>query len=160
LDPSPSTHSFLFSLLSSRYFCTKNVIGVQYATPLPWHVPIVWSLNHVISPPSHLVILVLHIHIIIPMQFPYQFLEPIARNPHIYPSLPCGFSSILPSIISSSFYTSSLPRFIIKTLKESPEIFGNYFLSNSPKSTQNSIQFLFEIFLWVQWSKLNSNPLD
>jgi hypothetical protein len=46
-----------------------------------------------------------------------------------------------------------------ESLRESPEIFGKYFLSNWPKSTQNSIQSLLEIFLWSQWSKLNSNPL-
>ncbi len=50
--------------------------------------------------------------------------------------------------------------FIFKTIKERPEILGKYSFSNWPKSTQNSIQFPFKIFLWIQWSKLNSNPLD
>jgi hypothetical protein len=56
---------------------TRNMIGVRYATPWPWHVLIPWSSDHVISHPSHLVILVFHIHIIIPMQTPCQSLEPI-----------------------------------------------------------------------------------
>jgi hypothetical protein len=56
---------------------TKNMIGKQYATLRPWHVLIPWSPNHVISPPSHLPILVFHIHIIISMQVPCQFLKPV-----------------------------------------------------------------------------------
>jgi hypothetical protein len=58
----------------------RNMIGVQYATPRPWHVLIPWSLDHVISPPSHLVILALQIHAIIHMQVPCQFLEPIVET--------------------------------------------------------------------------------
>jgi hypothetical protein len=101
---------------------TKNMIGVQYATPWSWHVLILWSLNHVISHPSHLVILAFYIHIIIFMQVPCQSLGPITRNPHIYPSLPCGFTPIISSIISSSFYTSSLPWFYSQNLKGMPRI--------------------------------------
>jgi hypothetical protein len=71
---------------------TKNVISMYYATPQPWHILISWSPDHVISPPSHLVILAFHIHIIISMQVPWQFLEPIALNPPIYS---CGFSPII-----------------------------------------------------------------
>jgi hypothetical protein len=56
---------------------TRNVIGVWYATPWPWHVLILWSLDHVISYPGHLVIITFHIHIIIPMQAPCQSIEPI-----------------------------------------------------------------------------------
>jgi hypothetical protein len=156
LDPNPNTHSFLFSLLSSRYFCIRNVIVVQYATPWPWLVPIAWSLNHVISPPIHLIILMLHIPIIISMQVHCHFLKPIAPNPPIYS---CGFNPIIASIISSSFYTWSLPWFYLqKTLEE--KLFVKYFMSNWPKSAQILIQFLFKISLSVQWSKLNSNPLD
>jgi hypothetical protein len=93
---------------------TKNVIDMQYATPQPWHVLIPWSPDHVISPPSHLVILAFRIHIIFPMQVPCQLLEPIAQNPPIYS---CRFSSIIPSIISSLFYTSSLPWFYLQNLE-------------------------------------------
>jgi hypothetical protein len=103
---------------------TRNVIGVQYATPRPWHVLILWSLDQVIPHPSHLIILVLHIHIIICMQVPYQFLEPIAPNPQIYS---CKLSPIIPSVISSLFYTSSCLGFIFKSMKGSPEIFGKIF---------------------------------
>jgi hypothetical protein len=56
----------------------RNVIGVRYATPRSWHVRMPSYSDHVISPPSHLVILAFHIHIIIPIQVPCQFLEPIA----------------------------------------------------------------------------------
>jgi hypothetical protein len=87
---------------------TKNVIGKQYDTPRPWHVLIPWSLDHLISPPSHHAILAFRIHIIISMQVPCQFQEPIAPNPPIYS---WGFSPIIPPIISLSFYTSSLPWF-------------------------------------------------
>jgi hypothetical protein len=80
---------------------TKNVIELQYATSRPWHVLILWSPDHVISPPSHLVILAFHIHIIISMQVPCQFLEPIGPNPPIHS---CGFSPIIPSIISVILY--------------------------------------------------------
>jgi hypothetical protein len=59
---------------------TRNVIGVQYATQWPWYVLIPWSPDYMISQPSHLIILVLHIHIIIFMQIPCQFIEPIART--------------------------------------------------------------------------------
>jgi hypothetical protein len=55
---------------------TRNVIGVQYTTPQPWHVLISWSPDQLISHPSQLVILALHIHIIIFMQVLCQFLEP------------------------------------------------------------------------------------
>jgi hypothetical protein len=96
---------------------TRNVIGVRYATPWPWHVLIPWSSDHVISHPSHLVILVFHIHIIIPMQIPLLIPRDNCRNPHIYSSLLCGFSPIIPSIISSSFYTSSLSLFYFQNLK-------------------------------------------
>jgi hypothetical protein len=88
---------------------TRNVIGVQYATPWPWHVLILWYPDHVIFHPSYLVILVFHIPIIIPMQAPCQSLGPITLNPHICPSLSYRFSLIIPSITSSPFYTSSLP---------------------------------------------------
>jgi hypothetical protein len=87
---------------------TKNVISMQYATPRPWHILIMRSPDCVISPPSHLVILVFHIHIIISMQVPSQSLEPITRNSHIYHA---DFCPTIPSIIPSSFSTSSLPWF-------------------------------------------------
>jgi hypothetical protein len=58
----------------------RNMSGVRYVTPRPCHVLIPWSPDHVISPPSHLVILALHIHVIIPMHVPCQFLEPIAET--------------------------------------------------------------------------------
>jgi hypothetical protein len=63
---------------------TKNVIGMQYATPWLWHVLIPWSPDHVISHRSHLVIFMFHIHIIIPMQVPCQSIESFARNPPVY----------------------------------------------------------------------------
>jgi hypothetical protein len=107
---------------------TKNMINMQYATPRPWHVLILWSSDNVISYPSHLVIIMFHIHIIIPMQVPFQFLESIARNTHIYPSLPCEFSPINPSIISSSFYTSSLPWFYLQNLEGKPRNIWKIFL--------------------------------
>jgi hypothetical protein len=115
----------LFDALTTSH----NVLSVcvQYATPQPWHVLILWSLDLVIFHLSHHVILVLHIHIIISMQVPYQFLKPFDSNPLIYS---CKFSPIIPSVISLSFYMSYLPWFIFKTLKERPEIFGKYFLSN------------------------------
>jgi hypothetical protein len=100
----------------------RNVISVQYVTPWPWNVLIAWSLNHVISHPSLLVILVLHIHIFITIQVPYQTLEPVTRNTHIYPSLPYRFSSIIPSIISSSFSPSSLHWFYFQNLEGKPGI--------------------------------------
>jgi hypothetical protein len=96
---------------------TMNMNDMQYATPQPWHFLIPWSPDHVIFHPSHLVILVLHIHTIIPMKVPCQSLEPIVRNPHIHSSLPCGFSPIIPSIISLSFYKSSLPWFYLENIK-------------------------------------------
>jgi hypothetical protein len=61
---------------------TRNATGVQYATPWPCHVLIPWYLDHVISPPNHLVILALHMHIIIPMQIPCQSLKPISSTSH------------------------------------------------------------------------------
>jgi hypothetical protein len=139
----------------------KNVISMQYATPWPWHVLIPWSPDHVISPPSHLVILVFHIPINIPMQVPCQSLGPIAWNPHVYPSLPCGFRPIIPSIISLLFYTSSLPWFYsLKLWRKAQKYLENIPVSNWSKSTKNLTQYPFEIFLWIQWSKLNTNPLD
>jgi hypothetical protein len=98
-----------------------------YATPQPWHVLIPWSPYHVISHPSHLAMLAFSIRIIISMQVPCKFLESIARNTHIYQSLPCWLFLIVPLITSSSFSTSSLPWFF-KTLKESPKIYGKIFL--------------------------------
>jgi hypothetical protein len=100
---------------------TRNMIGVWYATPQPQHVLIPWYSDHVICHPSHLVILIFHIPIIIPMRVPCQSLEPIIWNPHICPSLPCGFSRIIPSIISSSVYTSSLPWFYFQNLEGKPQ---------------------------------------
>jgi hypothetical protein len=137
----------LFDALTTSH----NVLSVcvQYATPQPWHVLILWSLDLVIFHLLHPNNLVLHIHIIVSMQVPYQFLKPFDSNPLIYS---CRFSPIIPSIISLSFYTSSLPWFIFKTLKERVKIFGKYFLSYWLKFDA--------IFLWVQWSKLNSNSLD
>jgi hypothetical protein len=60
---------------------TKNVIGVQYVTPWPWHVLIPWSPDHVIFDPNYLIILVFHIHIIVPMQVPCQFQRAICLKP-------------------------------------------------------------------------------
>jgi hypothetical protein len=99
---------------------TKNVIDMHYATPRPWYVLIPWSPDHMIFHYSHLIILVFHIHIIIPMEVPCESLESIARNPHIYPSLPCRFSPIITSIISLSFYTSLLSWFYFQKLKGKP----------------------------------------
>jgi hypothetical protein len=104
---------------------TRNMIGVQYATPQPWHVLIPWSLDQLISHPSHLVILAFHIHIIIPMQVPCQFLETIAQNPLTYS---CWFSSIVSPITSSSFSSSSLPWFYFQNLKGKPKNIGKKFL--------------------------------
>jgi hypothetical protein len=95
-----------------------NMIGMQYATPWPWHVLIPWSLDHVISHPSHLVILAFHVNIIIPMQVPCQSVESFARNPPIYSY---WFSPIIPSIISSPSYASSLPWFYFQNLKGKPK---------------------------------------
>jgi hypothetical protein len=96
---------------------TKNVIGMQYANPRPWHVLIAWSPDYVISHPSHLIILVLHIHMIIPMQVSYQSIEPFARNPPIYSY---WVSPVIPSIITSSFYTSSLLWFYLQNHEGKP----------------------------------------
>jgi hypothetical protein len=68
-------------------------------------------------PPSHLVIHAFHIPIIMTMQVPCQFLEPIAPNPLIYS---CGFSLIIPPRISSSSYTSSLPWFYLQNHEGKP----------------------------------------
>jgi hypothetical protein len=81
-----SLHIVFFDVLSGcqraiveiDHDATKNVIGMQYTTPWPWHVLKPWSLDHVIFHLSHLVILAFHIHIIISMQVSYEFLEPIA----------------------------------------------------------------------------------
>jgi hypothetical protein len=82
---------------------TKNVIGMQYSTPRPWHVLIPWSTDHVISPSSLLVIHVFHIPIIIPMQALLPIDRANCRNLHIYSSLPCEFGPIIPPIMSSSY---------------------------------------------------------
>jgi hypothetical protein len=138
---------------------TRDVIGVRYATPQPWHVLIPWSLNHVISHPSHLIILALHIHIIISMQVPCQSLKPICSE---LSSLPRRFSPIIPSIISSSIYTSSLPWFIFKTLKRSPELFWEIFpcpIDSNPLKIwynfQSKSPFEFNKVNWIQihWTK-------
>jgi hypothetical protein len=125
------------SFTEINHNATRNMIGVQYATPQPWQVLIAWSLNHVF-----------HIPIIIPKQAPCQSIEPFARNPPIYSY---WFSLIIPSIISSSFYTSSYPGFIFKTLKESPNIFGkNIPCPSDPSPLKIWSDFSFEIFLWIQ----------
>jgi hypothetical protein len=58
-----------------------KMIGIISATPWPWHVLKVWYPNHLILHLSHLLILLFRTHIIISMQVPCQFLEPIAQNP-------------------------------------------------------------------------------
>jgi hypothetical protein len=98
---------------------TKNMINMQYATPRHWHVLILWSPDHVISPLSHLIILVFHIHIIISMKVLCQSIEPFAPNPPIYSY---WFNPIIPSTISSSFYTSPLPWFYLQNHEGKPRI--------------------------------------
>jgi hypothetical protein len=109
------------SFIEIDYDGTSYVIGVQYTTPRPWHVLIPWSPDHVISPLSHLVILVFYIPIIIPM----QDLLPIHRyscwNLHIH------FYSIFALVLSSK------PR------RKAQKYLGKYSLSNWPKYTPNSI---------------------
>jgi hypothetical protein len=105
---------------------------------------------------SHLAILTLHIHIIIPMPVFCQFLEPIAWNPHIYPTLSCGFSPIIPSIISSSFYTLYFPWFYLQKLEGKPriwEIFPYPIDSSSLKIRSNfhsKSSFEFNEVNWIQ----------
>jgi hypothetical protein len=109
IDAPTTSHHMLsvyaISFTKIDHDAPRNMIGVQYDTPRPWYVLILWSSDHVISHPSHLVIIVFHIHIIIPMQVSCQFIEPFAWNPPIYSH---WFSPIIPSIIPSSFYTASL----------------------------------------------------
>jgi hypothetical protein len=99
IDP-PTTSPHVLSMCARLFTeiecdAAGNVIGVQYATPRPQHDLIPWSLDHVIPHPSHLIIIVLHIYIIIFVQVLCQSLEPIAQNSHIYPSLPYRFCSII-----------------------------------------------------------------
>jgi hypothetical protein len=161
LIDAPTTSHHMLSLCARSFTeidhnATKNVIGMQYATPWPRHVLIPWSPDHVISPQPSYHPCVPHTH-----NYPYACPLPIPKANFLdLSSLPCRFSLIISSIISSSFYTSSLPWFYFQNLKESPEIFGKYSLSNWPKSTQNLIRIPLKIFLWVQWHKLNTNPLD
>jgi hypothetical protein len=119
LIDAPTTSHHVLSMCALAFTnighnASKNVVGMQYATPWPRHVLIPWSPDHVIFPPSHLVILAFHIHINISMHVPCQSLEPIAENPSIYS---CLSRPIIPSIISSSFYTSSLPWFYLQNLE-------------------------------------------
>jgi hypothetical protein len=97
---------------------TKNVIGMQYSSPRPWHVLIPWFLDYVISHPSHLIILVLHIHMIIPMHVSYQSIEPFTQNAPIYSY---WFSPVIPTIITLSFYTSSLFWFYLQNHEGKPK---------------------------------------
>jgi hypothetical protein len=124
--PTTSHHVLSVSTISFteiNHDATKDVIGVWYATPWPWHVLIPWSPDHVISHSSHLVILMFHIPIINSKQVHCHFLDPIALNPPIYS---CRFNPIILSIISSLFYTWFYFGFIFKTLKENPELFEKY----------------------------------
>jgi hypothetical protein len=113
---------------------TMDMIGVRYATPWPCHVLISWSLDNVISPPRHLVNHAFHIHIIISMQAPCQSLVP---SHHFINNLFIILYIILALVLSS------------KPWRKAQQYLGEYSFSNWSKSTQNSIQFPFEIFLWV-----------
>jgi hypothetical protein len=133
---------------------TRNVIGVWYDTPRPWHVLIPWSPDHVISHPIHLVIIAFHIHIIISMYDPCQFLEPIAPNPPFYSY---WFSFIIPSIISSSFYTLSLSRSHLQNLEGKPRNICKIFLcpiDSSPFKVRPNFHskssFEFNEVNWIQ----------
>jgi hypothetical protein len=122
-DTPKQLHILLLGVLSvcARAFseivgnATRNVIGMQSCTTSPWQVLILWSPDQMIFHPSHLTILVFHIHIIIPKKVSCQFLEPIAENTHIYSSLPCWLSPAISSIASSLFYTSSLSWFYFQS---------------------------------------------
>jgi hypothetical protein len=126
---------------------TRNVIGVRTAALRPCSDLTLRCPTQVISNILHLVNLVFHVHIIIPIRVPCQFLEPIARNLPIYPSLPCRLIPVVPSLASLSFSLSSLPWFYFQNLKGKPEIIWRY--SHWLKFTQSLTQFSFKIFLWI-----------
>jgi hypothetical protein len=131
------------------HVATRNMIDMQYATPWPWHVLISWSPNHVIYHPGHLVIPVFYIHIIIPMQIPCQSLEPIVGNTHIYPLLPCGFSPTIPSIASSSFYSSSLPLFYFWNHRKT-RMSKKYSYAKWNQIYSRSTQIPIKTIIWIQ----------
>jgi hypothetical protein len=116
--------------------------------------------------PSHLVILMFHIPIIISIQAPCQSIDPFTRNPPIYSY---WFSPIIPSIISSSFYTSSLPWFYFQNLEgKLRNIWENISCPIDPSPTKvrsnfhSNSSFEFNEVNWLQicWTKYsfeNSN---
>jgi hypothetical protein len=152
----PERHSLWLLLGVCTYPMYMNFMRSlrHYTTLRPWHVQIPWSPDPVIAPPSHLVILAFHTHIIIPMQASCQFLNPIAWNPRI-----ClyWFSSTNPSIFSSSFYTSSLPWVYLQNLEGKPRnIWENIPCTVDPSPLQiwsnfhSKSSFEFNEVNWIQ----------
>jgi hypothetical protein len=143
---------------SSKLIMTALRMWSTYATPQPWHVLIPWCPDHVIFPPSHLVILAFHIHINISMQVPCQSVESFARNPPIYSY---WFSPIIPSIISSSFIHHLCLVLSSKPWRKVQKYLGKYSLSidpNPPKFRSNfhsKSSFEFNEVNWIQirWTK-------
>jgi hypothetical protein len=85
-----------------------------------------------------------------------------SRNPHIDLSLPCRFSSIIPSMISSSFYASSLPWFYFQNHEVKPRnIWENIHCPIDPNPLKirsnfhSKSSFEFNEVNWIQiyWTK-------
>jgi hypothetical protein len=96
---------------------TRNVIGVRTTSLRPCSVLTLRCPTQLISNLLHLMNLLFHVHIIIPIWVPGLFLDPIAWNLPIYSSLPCGLIPVVPSLASSSFCLSPLPWFYFQNLK-------------------------------------------
>jgi hypothetical protein len=146
----------------------KNVIDMQYATPRHWHVLIPWSSDHVIFPPSHLVIPAFHIHIIIPMQSTCQFLEPIALRTsfiHVFSTVTPNqvivvpkFSESHPLSLRANFmlmivvfvllYAWALGEFISKPMNEDYKI---KYMRISRWNIRGLRSFLFKAMRQVSW---------